>query len=72
MKAQREAAGGTMLDRLREAREARDRTRDQAEAAFAEQVREAMRDRDGYLVREIAEAAGLSRERVYQIAAGRR
>jgi DNA-binding phage protein len=56
-----------VLDRLREAREARDRARD----AFAEQVRAAMAQRNGYTVAEIAEVAELSRERVYQIA-GRR
>lgn len=61
-----------MLDRLRQAREKRDRTREDVEAAFAEQVRQAMRDRQGHPVREIAEAAGLSRERVYQIVQGRR
>jgi DNA-binding phage protein len=60
-----------ILDRLRQARLERDQTRERSEAAFAEQVRAAMAQRNGYLVREIAEAAGLSRERVYQIT-GRR
>ncbi len=58
----------TMLDRLREA----SRLRAQHEEAFAEQVRAAMADRQGHMVKEIAEAAGVTRERVYQIAAGRR
>ena len=65
------AAQPTVLDRLRQARAERDRTREESDAAFVAQVREAMGQRNGYLVREIAEAAGLSRERVYQIAAGR-
>lgn len=58
----------TMLDRLRAARDARDHS----EQAFAEQVREAMRDRHGHTVRELAQAAGISRERAYQIRDGRR
>lgn len=57
-----------LLDQLREAR----RLRDEHEQAFTAAVREAMRDRRGNTVREIAEAAGLGRERVYQIAADRR
>lgn len=57
-----------MLDRLREAR----KSRDDCEQAFREQVSEAMANRDGHTVSAIAAAAGLSRERVYQIAQGRR
>ena len=57
-----------MLDRLRQARAARA----EHEQAFVDQVRTAMADRNGHPVREIAEASGLSRERLYQIARGTR
>ena len=52
-----------VLERLREARN----LQKQHDAAFAEAVRAAVANRRGYTVREIAEAAGISRERVYQI-----
>jgi DNA-binding phage protein len=57
-----------MLEGLRQARQ----MRDQSEQAFADAVRGAVHDRGELTVREIAEAVGLSRERVYQIAAGKR
>jgi hypothetical protein len=53
-----------MLERLQDAR----RPRQRHEAAFSEAVREAERDRGRYRLQEIAEAAGISRERVYRIA----
>jgi hypothetical protein len=54
----------TMLDRLRRARDARV----EHEQAFAETVRAAMADRQGHAVTEIAQAAGITRVRAYQIA----
>jgi hypothetical protein len=62
------ATSTTLLDRLRRAREARA----EHEQAFAETVRAAMADRQGHPVSEIAQAAGITRVRAYQIAAGRR
>jgi hypothetical protein len=56
------------LKRLRDAR----RLRSEHEQAFRDQVRQAMADRGGHTVIEIAEAAGITRERAYQIAQGRR
>jgi hypothetical protein len=56
-----------VLDRLHEARQ----SRDEHELSFRQTARDAMADRDGLTVREIAEAAGRSRERVHQIAQGR-
>lgn len=53
-----------VLERLREARN----LQKQHAAAFAEAVRSAVANRRGYTVRELAEAAGISRERIYQIA----
>ena len=57
-----------VLERLHEARQAGD----EHEPSFRQTARDAMADRDGLTVGEIAEAAGLSRERGYQIAQGRR
>ena len=53
-----------MLERLQDA----PRLRRRHEAAFSEAGREAEREPGGYRLQEIAEAAGISRERVYRIA----
>lgn len=57
-----------VLEQLRCARQ----LRDEHEQAFIEAVRLAAQKRGGHTVQEIAEAAGISRERVYQIRDGRR
>jgi len=66
--ATRAAKDPVLLERVREAQ----RLRHEHEAAFVEAVRHAVANRGGYTVREIAQAAGISRERAYQIAGGRR
>jgi hypothetical protein len=53
-----------MLERLQDA----PRLTHRHEAALSEGVREAEREPGGHRLQEIAEAAGISRERVYRIA----
>ncbi|MFI5831108.1 hypothetical protein ACIA6C_28305 [Streptomyces sp. NPDC051578] len=63
--------GHTMLDEIREARIERDRIKDEADAEFYAAIRTAVAGRKAPIT-AIAEAAKLSRERIYQIRDGRR
>lgn len=60
--------GPEVLSRLNDARV----RREQGEAEFAAAVRAAMEQREGLTVGAIADAAGITRVRAYQIADGRR
>ncbi|MGW9412010.1 hypothetical protein [Streptomyces diastaticus] len=65
------AAGGDLLDEIRTARKERDRIKSDADEDFNTLIRSAVASKQASVI-AIAEAAAMSRARIYQIRDGRR